>query len=581
MSRRPRKGRPVAFASGAGADRSEPTADVSGLRFMIEVQDGGQAQVDYVALRPRRLALAVAGALRRLAAGPVRSRPTVRAYIATLPKFFAYLAGVGEPVDGPEDLRARHVDGFEDWLAAKGLSRPHLFTLLVKVVAVLREVAAEASDRIAPELRERLRYSSARPFERSRPRDALSPFVARQLRDAARTDVLAIIQRVAAGPTAEPDPRLAGPTTAAHAVVARKGLLIDDDPEWWAYYDARWRRGLKTPDLGERLHGAHHLTAADVVPFLVLLALETGLEIECCKALTIDCLRNATGGTVEVAYLKRRARGAEHKTLRVRDGGSATPGGLIRQVIALTATARRHHPSESLWVYYRRGALVAGISHPRERVAAWTEAHAIVDDEARPLHLRLSALRKTHKALWYLKTEGRMARFAVGHTAEVAARHYADVPALRPLHEQTLADAFEEAVAGGPKIILPVEEAAGRPDPAGATELPADEQDVWLASCGGFYASPFGAAGAPCPTPFWACLECSNAVISARKLPAILGFLAFVLAERHRLSAEDWRAKFGRAHARIVHQILPAFGDAVVGAARAEAPAYLPPEVMS
>jgi hypothetical protein len=581
MSGRPRKGRSVAFAPDAGADRSEPTADLSGLRFTIEVQYGGQARVDYVTLRPRRLALAVVGALRRLAAGPVRSLPTVRAYIATLRKFFAYLAGVSEPIDGPEDLRARHVDGFEDWLQAKGLSRPHLFTLLVKVVAVLREVAAEAPDRIAPELRERLRYTSAKPFERPRPRDALSPFVARQLRDAARADILAIIQRIASGPTAEPDPRLADPTAAAHAVVARNGLLTNHDPEWSACYDARWRRGLKSPDLGERLHGAHHLIAADVVPFLVLLALETGLEIECCKALTVDCLRNAAGGTVEVAYLKRRARGAEHKMLRVRDGGSATPGGLIRQVIALTAPARRHHPSDSLWVYYRAGALVAGVLHPRERVDAWTQAHAILDDQGRPLRLLLSTLRKTHKALWYLKTDGRMTRFAVGHTAEVAARHYADVPALRPLHDQALADAFEEAVAGAPKIVLPMEEPAGRSDVTDATELSADEQDVWLASCSGFYASPFGSAGAPCPTPFWACLECSNAVISARKLPAILGFLAFVVAERHRLSAEDWRAKFGRAHARIVQQILPAFGDAVVGTARPETPAYLPPEVLS
>lgn len=581
MSGRPRKGRRVAFDADAGASRSKPTGDVSGLRFTIEVQDGGQAHLDYVALRPRRLALAVAAALRRLAAGPLRSRSTVKAYITTLPKFFAYLASVGERIDGPEDLRAHHVDGFEDWLVAEGLSRPHLFTLLVKVVAALWEIAAEAPGQVAPELRERLRYGSARPFERSRPRDALSPFVARQLRDAARVDVLAIVQRIAAGPAAEPDPRLAVPTAAAHSVIVHKGVLTQDDPEWSAYYDARWRRGLKTPDLGERLHGAHHLTAADVVPFLVLLALETGLEIECCKALTVDCLRNTTGGTVEVAYLKRRARGAEHKTIRVRDGGSATPGGLIRQVISLTAAARRHHPSESLWVYYRAGALVSGIRHPRERVDAWTQAHAIVDDKGRPLRLLLSALRKTHKALWYLKTEGRMARFAVGHTAEVAARHYADVPALRPLHEQALADAFEAAVTGAPRIVLPTDEAQEQPERAVPTSLADNEQDVWLASCSGFYVSPFGAAGTPCPTPFWACLECSNAVITARKLPAILGFLEFIVSERHRLSAEDWRAKFGRAHARIVHQILPAFGDAAVAAATADAPAYLPPEALS
>ena len=39
-----------------------------------------------------------------------------------------------------------------------------------------------------------------------------------------------------------------------------------------------------------------------MVPFLVLLALETGLEIECCKALTVDCLQNASDRTVEIAF---------------------------------------------------------------------------------------------------------------------------------------------------------------------------------------------------------------------------------------------------------------------------------------
>jgi hypothetical protein len=53
--------------------------------------------------------------------------------------------------------------------------------------------------------------------------------------------------------------------------------------------------------------------------------------------------------------------------------------------------------------------------------------------QARPLYLRLSQLRKTHKALWYLKTEGHMTRFAVGHTVEIAARHYADVPSLQAI----------------------------------------------------------------------------------------------------------------------------------------------------
>src|SRR3546814_20752090 len=73
---------------------------------------------------------------------------------------------------------------------------------------------------------------------------------------------------------------------------------------------------------------------------LVLLTLGTGLEPECLKTLTVDCLTNAHAGTVELRYLKRRARGAEHKSMRIRDGGGGTPGGLIRRLIDVTAAAR-------------------------------------------------------------------------------------------------------------------------------------------------------------------------------------------------------------------------------------------------
>src|SRR3546814_10753632 len=87
-----------------------------------------------------------------------------------------------------------------------------------------------------------------------------------------------------------------------------------------------------------------------------------------------------------------------------------------------------------------------------------------------------------------------MARFAVGHTVDIAARHYADIPSLRPLHEQTVADALEEVLAG-PMILPPQDEdrlrgelASPDPDDGGiSTALLNGEQDVWLASCGNFY----------------------------------------------------------------------------------------------
>jgi hypothetical protein len=96
-------------------------------------------------------------------------------------------------------------------------------------------------------------------------------------------------------------------------------------------------------------------------------------------------------------------------------------------------------------------------------------------------------------------------------------------------------------------------------------------QDVWLASCSGFHKSPFASEGEPCSEPFWGCLECRNAVITARKLPAIIAFLDFIVARRAEMAQSDWNSKFGRPWQRITQQVLPAFSEADVADAREKA----------
>jgi hypothetical protein len=205
-------------------------------------------------------------------------------------------------------------------------------------------------------------------------------------------------------------------------------------------------------------------------------------------------------------------------------------------------------------------------------------------------------LRKTHKAVWYRQTGGQLRRFAVGHTVEVAANHYADIPALRPIHEATIAEAMMDAVEDAlrPTVLTPEAEAAVLADPPAQAVLPegmatdvsallAGEQDVWLASCSGFYSSPFATSGEACPVPFWGCLECRNGVITTRKLPALMAFLEFVVDQRRLLTEADWQAKFGRAHRRIAAQILPQFSKADLEVARSLAARqpvqiFLPPE---
>lgn len=324
----------------------------------------------------------------------------------------------------------------------------------------------------------------------------------------------------------------------------------------------------------------------DLAAFLILLSLETGMETESLIRLKADCLRNATKGYVEIAYHKRRARGAEWKRLRVRDGSTATPGGLIRLALALTERARRHLGSDRLWVLWTVAGLRPASEDGRQGIASFMQSHSLKDDDGKPLHLNPSRLRKTQKAEWYRRTGGQMEQFAVGHSVAVAARHYAEIPALAHILEEALAAAFHDALDAARIVLTPMDvlpEVLPEGDRAESV-IASGPQELWLARCGNFLASPFGAEGKPCPTPFCGCLECKNAVISEAKLPALITFQTFMADQRAALHTDDWAVKFAKPFGRITHQILPAFPPQVVEAARilagADDPAllYLPVE---
>jgi hypothetical protein len=565
------------------------------LTFTIEAIYGGKRTFDLRDLKPSSLARLFASALRDASAngGTIRAITTIIQYENAIRKFFLYLAGTDSVIVQPNDLRSHHIDGFEQWLESLGKKPIHRHVILSKPINCLRLVAAMFPELLDSGLCERLRYVSNQSAGRSIPRDAYSPFVARQLRNAARTDIALIRDRYD-----QPIPlesNTASRWDIIDAVVRSEGVVGHTHSAFKSLYMARRRFGMATHTLMEDVHRRHYLLAKDIVPFLVLLSLETGLEIECCKDLTIDCLTNPAKNSIEIVYIKRRARGTEWKKLRVRDEGPLSPGGLIRTMIRSTVAARRHKPSESLWLYFDHGALTSGIKHPRANLDAWVLTHGIVDDSGSPLYLLLSRLRKTQKALWYLKTEGEIKDFAIGHTPEIAARHYADIPALRHVHENSVAHGLQDALDSAlkPYVLAPDEEeqlrqGGQRTDLAiplkHLTMALNGKHDVWLASCSDFYESPFGQSGQPCPQPFWGCFECQNAVITARKLPAILLFVDFIAAQRATLSESHWSAKFGRVWTRIITQILPSFSSAVVEDAALKKITlknglYLPPEM--
>jgi hypothetical protein len=221
----------------------------------------------------------------------------------------------------------------------------------------------------------------------------------------------------------------------------------------------------------------------------------------------------------------------------------------------------------------------------------------LVDDEGKPFLVKPARLRKTHKAIYYKRTRGQLEDLAHDHTPRVAIQHYANIPALLDTFEETIEDGLRDALesAVGATVLTPREEDEAARDIATVGKrvglaLPvlqrvlSGESDVWLASCTNFFQSPWAPAGKACPVSAWGCLGCSNAVITSRKLPAILSFLNYLLREREVMDAGDWALKYAEPYQRIMETILPRFPrrtlvEATALAETRENLLYIPPEL--
>jgi hypothetical protein len=587
------RGRHADFPSPVMKDEPPSPILIDSRRFAVPTEDGNPFVVDMTAWSAAAFTAEIAPLVRArlLRMGPSLIRRSVQRQLLGLRRFWIFLT---EQADVPvqlADLTVAMIDDYETWLERRGGGRIQQRQLLAAVIGVLRVGAEDHPGLLSPELLPRLRFLGHGSVGSSIPRDAYDGRIAEALRGAARQQILDAQSRIALGDVLPPHPfaiadcpRLSAHHDAVLAEIAACGQIGTRHPAFKRFANLAGRRML---DIGiDAPHRGFHLATSDLAAFLILLSLETGMETESLIRLKADCLRNATKGYVEIAYHKRRARGAEWKQLRVRDGSTATPGGLIRLALALTERARRHLGSDRLWVLWTVAGLRPANEDGRQGIAAFMQTHSLKDDGGKPLHLNLSRLRKTQKAEWYRRTGGQMEQFAVGHTVAVAARHYAEIPALVHIHEEALAAAFHDALDAARIVSPPLDTTQevlpedDRAEPVVALE----PQELWLARCGNFFASPFGAEGKPCPIPFWGCLECKNAVISEAKLPALIAFQAFMADQRSALHADDWAIKFAKPFARITHQILPAFPPQVVEAARrlsdVDGPAlfYLPVE---
>ncbi|WP_327335682.1 hypothetical protein OG384_03100 [Streptomyces sp. NBC_01324] len=563
----------------------EPVAVVGPVVFTAAFSGGVERRFDLSGLPCPRVVRHLARALSHLA-GVENGQNyvgTTDAYARSLTEFVTHLAGqAGAGVDVDlGDLVPEFLDSFETSLVSRyGEASVTPYGRMQQVVKLLRLVQEDHPDKLSPAMQARLGFTAVQVGQcRERTLDAYPDELFEAIHSAALAGVRAARDRLLAGErlaAAGCDPAGGGwhgwtrENAAWH--IARRGPLTGADPAERGAQD-------KLAELGGigRLNGLFFLTGHDVVSFVVLLMCQTGLEPEAACALSKDCLVNPARGYVSVAYVKNRAHGQSRKTLRVADGGALHhPGGVVRLAMRLTARGRDLAGTGLLWTHVlRTGRVIASFGRYRatdmgQYKRAFVERHGLAEAftaSGERAGLDLRRLRKTYKSRRYRQTGGVLEDFAEGHTPRVAAKHYANIDAHRPLHEQAVEDGLREALdaALDPPVVL--DEDGARLDtspadvpPGEVAEALSGDSDVWLASCRDFHASPFARRpGDGCPVAVWGCLECPNAVFTTRHLPAIFSFTAFLTAQREEMTVPEWSARYALAFERVTTGVLPQF----------------------
>jgi hypothetical protein len=530
----------------------------------------------------------------------VGSSSSVERYVMAIRSFLRFL-GDDAATGGVADLDDVVVDRFQDSMVARyGSDSGRPRTLVNAVCLLLREAIEEHGVTLRPSLQRRILFGATCSTPPPVPRDAYTPGEARSIARAARLDVGRVIRRI----------MIEGP-----ALVATGGHPDRTEGGWRSKANLAWyfhTYGDRTVDQLREESGGDYVvgdpkevsvlavrpllwpTVHDLVGFWILLLLQTELTSASAALLTTGCLANPSAGRVTIRHHKHRAgRSRSERVARVQDGNGTSPGGIIRNLLRVTAGARRWVDSDELWVAITEKAGCTTRATRSFRIRnGWIsplEAFALDHDlvwEAPPadgserLVLHGSRLRKTYVAAAYRAVGGDIGATAqaAGNTARVAMRHYADIASLGPLHAWTVADALYERVeaarasarSGGAPVVVGTRASSSPPATAPAIAT-TGIVDVQLAGCHGFFDSPFAAPGDGCPISFTGCLQCRNAVVTADKLPAVITYLHHLLGQRFVMGEDEWCEAWGADFVRIVDDVLPQFDEATLAAAQAQA----------
>lgn len=555
----------------------------------------------------------------RPGAGTIKSGTSLDAVVQSIRSFGIFLRRVNEDADRPSkvtslrDITGMLLDEYDKDLASQGQAESTRYNKLKDLRAVLQ--LAKERGLTAPDLEMRLKFVSTSGRPKPSPKDEYDAYVTAQVLDAARRDIDGAVQRITVygqkmlqeGHT--PDNEQYGYESASNILVGVKAGAIPvarpqgQSPLAMALLPNR-TDNYRADNLRIAANFCSVLSflfpvAEDIFAFQALLCLETGLPPTSIRWLKIDCLSNEKRGFADLHYIKKRSGVDTALTKRISLDGKHSPGAAIKKFLVISRNARELAPEPDrnyLFVGCALGnnAVPFGCRHLDLTQAATKQArsfvarHGIKQTNTQPLvDLALDRLKKTHTTDRYRKMGGNLIDTVLrDKRPTTAAQNYLNVPGTKDLHEQAVVQGLQGALhaATEPKVLTAeIERRIQRaPDEVASglgisrkqvDEITKEANDVWFASCLGYHDSPYGEHGKACPTPIWGCLECANAVIGSSKLPAILAFLNHILERRQQMNLAAWESRYGRAHVRIVHQILPRFPAPEIADAKAIAAA--------
>ncbi|MCA2337894.1 hypothetical protein JF776_20820, partial [Mycobacterium avium] len=242
----------------------------------------------------------------------------------------------------------------------------------------------------------------------------------------------------------------------------------------------------------------------------------------------------------------RRGTAGQYMTNNLVDTGRRSPGGVLTQILGLTAPVRAAasaagHDSARLMVYAGRphpGGVdfFSGVDSRIGVVMRFADKSGLTDDTGAPLHVSLRRLRRTVQVLYRAPRQN-------SDTTHESTYVLGDRHARDDAHN-IVADGLTEAIANA-QAQLQARWIADH------DQAPQHADDTAVCSCTDYHASPYSEPGAACSASFLLCFACPNAVAERRHLPRLVTLLDALERIRSAVDHDAWQIDWMPHWARL------------------------------